>query len=101
MAPFACLAIFPVSRMRERPPTSTVTWCGAGAIMFSDMSNYFLWLRVRAEHFRARSGGESSKGVRQLTALQTTLAALQPSMRKKRGEKHAEANGTRRTTPRE
>src|SRR4029077_2936376 len=57
MAPFACFATFPVSRVRARPPTSTVTICGAGMCVFSDM-NHFLWLRVRAEHVEAHSRGE-------------------------------------------
>src|ERR1700730_2984809 len=48
MAPLACLAIFPVSRIRERPPTSTVTLCGAGMLVFSDIAD-FLWLHVHAE----------------------------------------------------
>src|ERR1700730_12415133 len=37
MAPLACLAILPVSRIKGRPPTSTVTECGAGVLVFSDM----------------------------------------------------------------
>src|ERR1700730_9472338 len=48
MAPFACFAILPVSRINGRPPTSTVTEYGAGVILFSDIY-HFLWLRVRAE----------------------------------------------------
>src|ERR1700730_4125329 len=48
MAPFACLAILPVSRTKGRPPTSTVTECGAGMLVFSDIDD-FLWLRVCAE----------------------------------------------------
>src|SRR5580704_12875968 len=48
MAPLACLAILPVSRIKGRPPTSTVTECGAGVLVFSDIGD-FLWLRVRAE----------------------------------------------------
>src|SRR6266699_4350273 len=52
MAPLACFAIFPVSRVRVRPPTSTVTRCGAGVCVFSDM-NHFLWTRIRAEHLEA------------------------------------------------
>src|SRR6266571_4620369 len=73
MAPLACFAIFPVSRVRVRPPTSTVTRWGAGVCVFSDM-NHFLWLRFRAEHFEARS--------RRQTGLEFTLAAARPSMRK-------------------
>src|SRR6266704_3523880 len=57
MAPLACFAIFPVSRVSVRPPTSTVTRWGAGVCVFSDM-NHFLWPRFRAEHFEARSRGE-------------------------------------------
>src|SRR5713101_6450320 len=37
MAPLACLAILPVSRISGRPPTSIVTECGAGACLFSDI----------------------------------------------------------------
>src|SRR6266849_422318 len=37
MAPLACLAIFPVSRISGRPPTSIVTECGAGVCLFSDI----------------------------------------------------------------
>src|SRR5208283_1887881 len=36
-APLACFAILPVSRIRLRPPTSSVTWCGAGMRLFSVM----------------------------------------------------------------
>src|SRR6266705_468058 len=73
MAPLAWFAIFPVSRVRVRPPTSTVTRWGAGVCVFSDM-NHFLWPRFRAEHFEARS--------RRQTGLEFTLAAARPSMRK-------------------
>src|SRR5260370_27382619 len=41
MAPLACFAIFPVSRIRGRPPTSTVTRCGAGVFIFSDIVSSF------------------------------------------------------------
>src|SRR5436309_10920094 len=41
MAPLACFAIFPVSRIRGRPPTSTVTRCGAGVFVFSDIISSF------------------------------------------------------------
>src|SRR6266852_4437319 len=37
MAPLACLAILPVSRISGRPPTSIVTECGAGVCLFSDI----------------------------------------------------------------
>src|ERR1700753_2454079 len=50
IAPFACLAILPVSRMSGRPPTSTVTEYGAGVLVFSDI-DIFLGLRVHAEPF--------------------------------------------------
>src|SRR5271168_2632447 len=48
IAPLACFAIFPVSKISGRPPTSTVTECGTG-IEFLSAIRYFLWLRVHAE----------------------------------------------------
>jgi hypothetical protein len=51
------LAIFPVSKISGRPPTSTVTEYGAGVLVFSDI-DIFLKLRVHAELFLSR--GESS-----------------------------------------
>src|ERR1700748_229954 len=54
IAPWACLAIFPVSRISGRPPTSTVTEYGAGVLVFSDI-DIFLGLRVHAEPFSFRA----------------------------------------------
>src|SRR5260370_5527465 len=93
MARLACLAIFPVSRVRVRPPTSTVTRWGAGVCVFSDM-NHFLWLRFRAEHLEARS---QSKRAWSFTLTPTGSG---PSMRKskRRESSRGERNATDYTT---
>src|SRR6266550_8928646 len=56
MAPLACFAIFPVSRVRVRPPTSTVTRCGAGVCVFSDMKHSFGSASERSIFRRVRGG---------------------------------------------
>src|SRR5579859_795536 len=71
IAPFACLAIFPVSRMRARPPTSTETWCGAGIWVFSDITVHFLWTRLNRGIFSASAGGPTVHGAQVCCAPET------------------------------
>src|SRR5437016_4598395 len=92
IAPLACFAIFPVSRVSVRPPTSTVTRRGAGVSVFSDM-NRFLCLRIRAEHLQARSRGKR--------ALSLRWPQCSHPWGRVRGESDRKADETRRTTPRE
>src|ERR1700693_5921067 len=102
MAPLACLAILPVSRIKGRPPTSTVTENGAGVMVFSDIGD-FLWLRVRAE--RSCGNFVSALAVRERRRVLTRLTKhaqahydkFRPNLRTNAQRFHAQPHRCRHT----
>src|SRR5713226_6817929 len=90
IAPLACLAIFPVSRMSGRPPTSTVTRCDAGEFVFSDIKSFPLAQHLCVSVVAARSRSEGLKCLRRAKGQQRTMSLL--LFRKKRGENQKRTN---------